>query len=63
RYEIGESYVAAAARHIMPTLTIAESRRADDGGFTEGGQYPTKAAYRARSEGCCTLKMAIVVHR
>nr|GFD01934.1 hypothetical protein [Tanacetum cinerariifolium] len=29
RYEIGESSVAAAARQIMPTLTIAESRRAD----------------------------------
>nr|GFC72834.1 hypothetical protein [Tanacetum cinerariifolium] len=26
----GESFVAAAARHIMPTLTIAESRRAED---------------------------------
>nr|GEV85803.1 hypothetical protein [Tanacetum cinerariifolium] len=48
RYEIGESYIAAA-RHVRPTLTIAESRRADvtrgpyeyisdsDGGFTEGG--------------------------
>nr|GFC45254.1 hypothetical protein [Tanacetum cinerariifolium] len=80
RYEIGESFVAAAARQIRPTLTIAESRRADgkligrlrrerllpvtrgpyeyisdtDGGFAEGGQYPTEAAYRARSEGCCT---------
>nr|GFD30175.1 hypothetical protein [Tanacetum cinerariifolium] len=31
RYEIGESSVAAAAaRQIRPTLTIAESRRADD---------------------------------
>nr|GFC15020.1 hypothetical protein [Tanacetum cinerariifolium] len=29
RYEIGESSVAAAARQIRPTLTIAESRRAD----------------------------------
>nr|GEY87978.1 hypothetical protein [Tanacetum cinerariifolium] len=29
-YEIGESSVAAAARQIMPTLTIAESRRAED---------------------------------
>nr|GFA23778.1 hypothetical protein [Tanacetum cinerariifolium] len=29
RYEIGESYVVAAARQIRPTLTIAESRRAD----------------------------------
>nr|GEY43306.1 hypothetical protein [Tanacetum cinerariifolium] len=29
-YEIGESSVAAAARQIRPTLTIAESRRADD---------------------------------
>nr|GFD62314.1 hypothetical protein [Tanacetum cinerariifolium] len=27
--EIGESFVAAAARQIRPTLTIAESRRAD----------------------------------
>nr|GFB97626.1 hypothetical protein [Tanacetum cinerariifolium] len=31
RYEIGESYVAAAAaRQIRPTLTIADKRRADD---------------------------------
>nr|GFA31603.1 reverse transcriptase domain-containing protein [Tanacetum cinerariifolium]GFA40318.1 reverse transcriptase domain-containing protein [Tanacetum cinerariifolium] len=30
RYEIGESFVAAAARQIRPTLTIAESRRAED---------------------------------
>nr|GEW67955.1 putative reverse transcriptase domain-containing protein [Tanacetum cinerariifolium] len=30
RYEIGESSVAVAARQIRPTLTIAESRRADD---------------------------------
>nr|GEX74575.1 hypothetical protein [Tanacetum cinerariifolium] len=30
RYEIGESSVAAAARQIRPTLTIAESRRADE---------------------------------
>nr|GEX62694.1 hypothetical protein [Tanacetum cinerariifolium] len=29
-YEIGESSVAAAARHIRPTLTIADSRRAED---------------------------------
>nr|GFC24836.1 hypothetical protein [Tanacetum cinerariifolium] len=29
RYKIGESFVAAAARHIRPTLTIAESRRAN----------------------------------
>nr|GFB13042.1 hypothetical protein [Tanacetum cinerariifolium] len=29
RYEIGESSVAATARQIRPTLTIAESRRAD----------------------------------
>nr|GFB12440.1 hypothetical protein [Tanacetum cinerariifolium] len=29
-YEIGKSSVAAAARQIRPTLTIAESRRADD---------------------------------
>nr|GEZ61510.1 hypothetical protein [Tanacetum cinerariifolium] len=29
RYEIGESSVTAAARQIRPTLTIAESRRAD----------------------------------
>nr|GFC72119.1 hypothetical protein [Tanacetum cinerariifolium] len=29
RYEIGESSVVAAARQIRPTLTIAESRRAD----------------------------------
>nr|GFC66025.1 hypothetical protein [Tanacetum cinerariifolium] len=29
RYEKGESSVAAAARQIRPTLTIAESRRAD----------------------------------
>nr|GEY94472.1 hypothetical protein [Tanacetum cinerariifolium] len=29
-YEIGESSVAAAAMHIMPTLTIADSRRAED---------------------------------
>nr|GFB60001.1 hypothetical protein [Tanacetum cinerariifolium] len=29
RYEIGESSVAAAARQIRPTLTIAKSRRAD----------------------------------
>nr|GFB76847.1 hypothetical protein [Tanacetum cinerariifolium] len=31
RYEIGESSVAAAARQIRPTLTIAEGRRADEG--------------------------------
>nr|GFB44274.1 hypothetical protein [Tanacetum cinerariifolium] len=32
RYEIGESSVAAAtARQISPTLTIVESRRANDG--------------------------------
>nr|GFD39443.1 hypothetical protein [Tanacetum cinerariifolium] len=43
RYEIGESSVAVAARQIRPTLTIAESRRAD--GFTEGSQYPTEAEY------------------
>nr|GFC18778.1 hypothetical protein [Tanacetum cinerariifolium] len=30
RYEIGESSVAVVARQIRPTLTIAESRRADD---------------------------------
>nr|GFB92509.1 putative reverse transcriptase domain-containing protein [Tanacetum cinerariifolium] len=30
RYEIGESSVAAAARQIRPTLTIADKRRADD---------------------------------
>nr|GFB76242.1 hypothetical protein [Tanacetum cinerariifolium] len=29
RYKIGESSIAAAARQIRPTLTIAESRRAD----------------------------------
>nr|GEW23592.1 hypothetical protein [Tanacetum cinerariifolium] len=29
-YEIGESSVAAAARHIRPALTIAESRRAEN---------------------------------
>nr|GFB68573.1 hypothetical protein [Tanacetum cinerariifolium]GFC67992.1 hypothetical protein [Tanacetum cinerariifolium] len=29
RYEKGESSVAAVARQIRPTLTIAESRRAD----------------------------------
>nr|GEX01323.1 putative reverse transcriptase domain-containing protein [Tanacetum cinerariifolium] len=29
-YEIGESYVAAAARQIRPTLTIVDKRRADD---------------------------------
>nr|GFC81289.1 hypothetical protein [Tanacetum cinerariifolium] len=29
RYKIGESFVAAAARKIRPTLTISESRRAD----------------------------------
>nr|GEW39482.1 hypothetical protein [Tanacetum cinerariifolium] len=29
-YEIGESSVVAAARQIRPTLTIAESRRAED---------------------------------
>nr|GFC37822.1 hypothetical protein [Tanacetum cinerariifolium] len=28
-YEIGESFVVVAARQIRPTLTIAESRRAD----------------------------------
>nr|GFC63987.1 hypothetical protein [Tanacetum cinerariifolium] len=30
RYEISESFVAAAARQIRPTLTIADKRRADD---------------------------------
>nr|GFD08380.1 hypothetical protein [Tanacetum cinerariifolium] len=30
RYEIGESFVAAAARQIRPTLTIADKCRADD---------------------------------
>nr|GFA10609.1 hypothetical protein [Tanacetum cinerariifolium] len=30
RYEIGESSVAAAARQIRPTLTIADKRRASD---------------------------------
>nr|GFA66747.1 hypothetical protein [Tanacetum cinerariifolium] len=30
RYEIGESSIAAAARQIRPTLTIADKRRADD---------------------------------
>nr|GFD40250.1 hypothetical protein [Tanacetum cinerariifolium] len=29
RYEIGKSSVVIAARQIRPTLTIAESRRAD----------------------------------
>nr|GEZ30689.1 reverse transcriptase domain-containing protein [Tanacetum cinerariifolium] len=29
-YKIGESFVAAAARQIRPTLTIAKSRRAED---------------------------------
>nr|GFA43963.1 hypothetical protein [Tanacetum cinerariifolium] len=29
-YEVGESSVAAAARHISPALTIADRRRADD---------------------------------
>nr|GFD30412.1 hypothetical protein [Tanacetum cinerariifolium] len=27
-----------------------------DRGFTEGGQYPAEAEYRARSEGCCTQR-------
>nr|GEU91241.1 hypothetical protein [Tanacetum cinerariifolium] len=30
RYKIGESYVAAAARQIRPTLTITDKRRADE---------------------------------
>nr|GFA39963.1 hypothetical protein [Tanacetum cinerariifolium] len=30
RYEIGENSIAAAARQIRPTLTIADKRRADD---------------------------------
>nr|GFA10279.1 hypothetical protein [Tanacetum cinerariifolium] len=30
RYEIGENYIAVAARQIRPTLTIADKRRADD---------------------------------
>nr|GEX73700.1 hypothetical protein [Tanacetum cinerariifolium] len=29
-YELGESFVVAAARHIRPALTIADSRRAED---------------------------------
>nr|GFA10389.1 hypothetical protein [Tanacetum cinerariifolium] len=29
-HEVGESYVAAAARQIRPTLTVADSRRAED---------------------------------
>nr|GFB19491.1 hypothetical protein [Tanacetum cinerariifolium] len=29
-YEVDESSIAATARHIRPTLTIAESRRAED---------------------------------
>nr|GFB00251.1 hypothetical protein [Tanacetum cinerariifolium] len=29
-YEVGESFVAAAARHIRPALTIADRHRADD---------------------------------
>nr|GFD56840.1 hypothetical protein [Tanacetum cinerariifolium] len=29
-YEVGESFVAAAARQIRPALTIADRRRADD---------------------------------
>nr|GEV01504.1 putative reverse transcriptase domain-containing protein [Tanacetum cinerariifolium] len=29
-YKVGESFVAAAARQIRPTLTIADSRRAED---------------------------------
>nr|GEX86978.1 hypothetical protein [Tanacetum cinerariifolium] len=29
-YEVGESYVAAAARQVRPALTIADRRRADD---------------------------------
>nr|GFD09546.1 hypothetical protein [Tanacetum cinerariifolium] len=29
-YEIGKSSVAAAARHIRPAFTIADSRRAED---------------------------------
>nr|GFC80556.1 hypothetical protein [Tanacetum cinerariifolium] len=35
RYEIGESFVAAAGRQIRPTLTIAKSRRADENGTKE----------------------------
>nr|GEW48722.1 hypothetical protein [Tanacetum cinerariifolium] len=35
RYETGESSVAAAARQIRPTLTITESRRADENGTKE----------------------------
>nr|GFA89546.1 hypothetical protein [Tanacetum cinerariifolium] len=67
-YEVGESFVAAAARHIRPALTIADRHHGllpvtrgsyqyvsdSDGGFTEGRQYLVEAAYRARSEGCCT---------
>nr|GEZ53490.1 hypothetical protein [Tanacetum cinerariifolium] len=30
-YEVGESSIAAAARHISPALTIVDRRRADDG--------------------------------
>nr|GEZ47065.1 hypothetical protein [Tanacetum cinerariifolium] len=67
RYEIGESFVAAA-RQIRPTLTIAESRRADVKLIDHGllpvtrGSYQnisdSDAAYRARSEGCVNAALA-----
>nr|GFB68450.1 reverse transcriptase domain-containing protein [Tanacetum cinerariifolium] len=52
RYEIGESSVAAAARQIRPTLTIAESRRAD-----------VKLIGRLRERGDIFAPWLLLMHR
>nr|GEZ45506.1 hypothetical protein [Tanacetum cinerariifolium] len=65
RYEIGESSVAAAARQIRPTLTIADKRRADDkliGGLRRERRYfrtlaTTYAQEVAHSRDYCTQIM------
>nr|GEX76016.1 hypothetical protein [Tanacetum cinerariifolium] len=65
RYEIGESFVAAAARQIRPTLTIADKCRADEkliGRLRRERQYfrtvdTTYAQEVAHSHDYCTRIM------
>nr|GFB87257.1 hypothetical protein [Tanacetum cinerariifolium] len=61
-YEIGKSSVAAAAKQIRPTLTIAESRRADERRYfrTVATHYAHEVAqsrdYYARIMDYCQLR-------
>nr|GEZ83946.1 hypothetical protein [Tanacetum cinerariifolium] len=51
RYEIGESSIAAAARQIRPTLTIADKRRADEKLI---GRLRREAIFSHRGYHLCT---------